>query len=245
MPDPFPAPRPTLPTCFLARHLAWPLAAAVVASVLLMRAGGDRWLADALFGLEGGHWVLREHWLTSTVIHRGGKWLSLLAGLVVLALNLAALRRPRWAPLRRPLLYLLLASALGSASVSLLKAATDVACPWDLARYGGARDDAGASALAAARVPRLACYPAGHASAGYAWVSLYFAALLWRPRWRWRGLAIGLAAGALFGAGQQLRGAHFLSHDVAALAVCWVVSLGLYCLFVRVRPGRLPPQVQA
>ena len=229
-----------LPRGFLALHLAMPLVIVLFASVVLMHAGGDQWLADALYRLEGGHWALREHWLTSGVIHRGGKWTSALAAVAVLGLYLHALRHPAWASLQRPLLYLLLAIALGSGAVSLLKAATGVDCPWDLLRYGGTRVPLGMSGMRTAGLPPGACFPAGHASAGYAWVALYFAALLWRPRWRWQGLATGLGAGLVFGSGQQLRGAHFLSHDLWSLAVCWFLALGLFCLFA-VPPGAVAP----
>lgn len=83
-----------------------------------------------------------------------------------------------------------------------------------------------------------ACFPAGHASAGYAWLCLYYFALLWRPSWRWAGLWIGLGAGLVFGISQQLRGAHFLSHDVATALICWLLSLGLYLIVKRVLTHR-------
>ena len=88
------------------------------------------------------------------------------------------------------------------------------------------------------------CFPAGHASAGYAWVALYFFFLATRPAWRWRGLAIGLATGAVFGISQQLRGAHFLSHDIFAMIICWGVALGsYYMLYPAVR--RAPAETGA
>ena len=223
---------PAFPRGFFATHLVLPLVLALAAGALLMRAGGDQWLADALFRLEGGRWVLREHWLTASLVHRGGKWASVLAALAMLAVLLRATRQAALHHLRRPLLYLALATLLGSGSVSLLKSATAVDCPWDLARYGGTRLPLDLLAPHPPGVPRGACFPAGHASAGYAWVALYFAALLGRPAWRWRGLLAGLGTGLLFGAAQQLRGAHFLSHDIAALAVCWTLSLAAYCMFV-------------
>ena len=47
-------------------------------------------------------------------------------------------------------------------------------------------------------------------------------------------LAIGLAAGLVFGISQQFRGAHFLSHDIWSLALCWYLSLGIhYAIFRR------------
>jgi len=83
-------------------------------------------------------------------------------------------------------------------------------------------------------MPRGVCFPAGHSSAGFAWVSLYFFALLVHPAWRWRGLAVGLVAGGVFGLAQPLRGAPFLSHDLWTLATCWAISLGLYLLVQRI-----------
>lgn len=84
-------------------------------------------------------------------------------------------------------------------------------------------------------------FPAGHASAGCAWVSLYFFALLLSPSWRWWGLALGLVAGGVFGVTQQLRGAHFLSHVLWALATCRVLALAVYLCFRRwgIGPGAL------
>ena len=129
----------------------------------------------------------------------------------------------------------MLAVALGTGVVSLLKSLTNMDCPWDLARYGGSREFIGLFATRPAVMPRGVCFPGGHSSAGFAWVSLYFVALMMRPAWRWRGLAVGLLAGGLFGVSQQLRGAHFLSHDLWTLATCWAVSLGLYLLIEPVR----------
>jgi membrane-associated PAP2 superfamily phosphatase len=40
------------------------------------------------------------------------------------------------------------------------------------------------------------------------------------------GFALGL--GGVFGLAQQLRGAHFLSHDVWTLMICWLIALALY-----------------
>jgi membrane-associated PAP2 superfamily phosphatase len=45
---------------------------------------------------------------------------------------------------------------------------------------------------------------------------------------------VGLVAGGVFGAAQQLRGAHFLSHDLWTLATCWTVSLLLFLLVRRI-----------
>lgn len=232
-----PFPR-AVPTTFLTRYLLLPWIAALLVSWALMSAGGDQWLADQLYRLEGHRWALQNAWVTTHLIHKGGKWLSAFATLLALVACFHAWRHARWRRWRWPLLYLVLAVGLGTGMVSLLKSLTHMDCPWDLTRYGGLREYVGLFATRPADMPRGICFPAGHASAGYAWVSLYFFAQLVRPAWRWRGLAVGLLAGAVFGFAQQLRGAHFLSHDLWTLVTCWTVALGLYLVALAVsRPA--------
>ncbi len=219
---------------FLRSHLWLPLLLTLAASGVLMGMGGDQWLADQFYRLEGQHWALQNAWATSQLVHKGGKWASTLGALVAILLCTHAWRSDRAAAWRWPLLYLVLAVALGTGAVSLLKSLTNMDCPWDLARYGGHREYVGLFASRAPGMPHGVCFPAGHSSAGFAWVSLYFFALLVRPAWRWRGLAVGLVAGGVFGLSQQLRGAHFLSHDLWTVATCWTLSLGLYLLAQRI-----------
>lgn len=242
-----PAPVATTLPRFLRGHLWLPLLATLAASTLLMGFGGDQWLADQLYRLEGHQWALQNAWVPSQLVHKGGKWASTLAALVVIVLCTHAWRSEQARAWRWPLLYLVLTVALGTGLVSLLKSMTNMDCPWDLARYGGLREYVGLFATRPHGMPRGVCFPAGHSSAGFAWIGLYFFARMVRPAWRWYGLAIGLLAGAAFGLAQQLRGAHFLSHDLWTLAICWLLSLVLYLLFQpllswNAGPGRVLPQ---
>lgn len=214
----------------LGPHLGVPLALFALAVGWLVLLRGDLWVADHLYAWEGHAWALRHAFATQALIHVGGRNLSLLAWLGVAALYAATWRVPRLREWRRPLLYLLVAVALGTGLVSALKHVSDMDCPWDIDRYGGLRPYFDLFTPRPHGLPRGLCFPAGHASAGYAWVALYFFFLATRPAWRWRGLGIGLAMGAVFGISQQLRGAHFLSHDIFAMMICWGAALGSYCM---------------
>ena len=60
-------------------------------------------------------------------------------------------------------------------------------------------------------------------------LSLYFAG--WaagRPRWRWRGLAIGVAAGLLFSVVRIMQGAQFASATLWSAVVDWTVCAALF-----------------
>jgi membrane-associated PAP2 superfamily phosphatase len=69
------------------------------------------------------------------------------------------------------------------------------------------------------------CFPSGHASSGYALVATYFFCRCMAPRLRRYAFGTAMALGLAFGIAQQLRGAHYLSHDVWALAICWFVAV--------------------
>src|SRR3546814_397850 len=112
----------------------------------------------------------------------GGKRLSVLAWLGVVACAAVAWCKPAWQSWRRPLLYLALAVLLSTSVVAWMKSWTHVDCPWDLVGFGGTRSYHDLLAALPAHVPHGHCFPAGHASAGYAWVALFFFFGRTRPR---------------------------------------------------------------
>lgn len=200
---------------------------------------GDEWFADRLYAWQGHHWALRFNFITEQLIHKLGRDLSTAAWLGVLVAWIVARTRPSLSRWRRPLAYLALSTLLATVLVVWVKSWSNMDCPWDLLRYGGERPFVGLFGLRPIGLSRGVCFPAGHASAGYAWMALYFFSLNTRPQWRWLGLSAGIALGALFGISQQLRGAHFLSHDLWTAAICWLTALGVYAWGWR-EPGVVP-----
>ncbi len=223
------------------QHLWLPLIAFVAASFVLMILHGDQWLADRLYALQGNAWALRSAHVTKDLVHEMGRQLSRDAWIAMALVTLVSLSMPRLRQWRRPLLYLLVATMLSAGMVSLLKHVTHVDCPWDLLRYGGTREYYGLFMHRPAGSGHALCFPAGHASAGYSWIALYFFFLATRPALRWWGLGFALGLGLVFGIAQQLRGAHFLSHDVWALMICWLIALVMYRLILVRRPRSLAP----
>lgn len=216
-------------------HLWLPLLAAALLSFWLFGFDGDLWLADRLYALEGRQWAWKNTWLAAHLLHDGSKRLSALLWSCALAgWLLAAFAKPHWQAWRWPLAYLLLAVLFSTSAVALMKVHTNMDCPWDLLRYGGTRAYHGLFAHYGG--PKGRCFPAGNASAGYAWLALYFFFLAAQPRLRWLGLGIGVAFGLVLGINQQFRGAHFLAHDVWTAAICWLISLGLYAWMLRGKP---------
>jgi membrane-associated PAP2 superfamily phosphatase len=123
--------------------------------------------------------------------------------------------------------------ALVPAVIGVMKARSDIYCPWDLQRYGGEQPyHHFFDSLPPPGEPDCGnCFPAGHASGGFALMALGF--LFERRRAQWTGFAIGFTVGWTMGIYQLLKGAHFLSHTITTMLIaaliiqviaCWVAA---------------------
>ncbi|WP_238531980.1 phosphatase PAP2 family protein [Achromobacter arsenitoxydans] len=186
----------------------------------------------------------------------GSRWLELLGHRVVLALPIgvglaaagvaaASYRIPAWRPWRGAALAVAATCLTGQLLINQLKHHTTLPRPYDLDTLGGytpyplhwwtwGRARAGGA------------LPSGHAGAGYAMLSLYFAGwALGRPAWRWGGLAVGVAAGLGFSVVRILQGAHFLSQTLWSAALMWLLAAVFFYPVIAGRtaagPARVPP----
>ncbi len=217
------------------RYVGYPSILFAIALLLLYATNADLLLADAIYAFGDKGWVFRNAWLTNALIHDGGRTLvGVIAVALLTAIVLSLFHRPlaRW---RASLMFAFCAAFLGAALVNMLKEVTQVDCPWDLARYGGTNIYVPLFGERIATQEPGRCFPAGHASAGYCWLGLFFVARRMAPRWQLPAALVPLTLGLVFGVAQQWRGAHFLSHDLWSLYVCWLSSALLYLLTFRKR----------
>lgn len=169
-----------------------------------------------------GGFVLRDHWLLAGVLHDGARkaaWLAALWLLLGLWWPTGVLRRLA----RRRRLQWLASTALALLLISTLKYWSGSSCPWDLVEFGGAAEYVSHWTRGADGGPGR-CFPAGHASAGFAFAGGYFALRASSRAAAFRWLAMSLAAGAVLGVAQQLRGAHFMSHTLWTAWLCWAIA---------------------
>jgi membrane-associated PAP2 superfamily phosphatase len=111
--------------------------------------------------------------------------------------------------------------------VSGLKAVTNVACPAQLTLFGGSTPHVSLfSHYPEGQRPanQQRCFPAGHASGGFAVLSLL---LLFKSRRHQRQIiVIGLLLGWVMGLYKMLIGDHFLSHTLTSMLIAWC-SIGV------------------
>lgn len=216
--------------------LKWSLVA-LVAIAAWDLSGLDLALARWVGSVHG--FPLREHWLFSSVLHGGARrlsWVIALAICIGVWWPAGVLRRLSTS--RRAQLAVTTLAAAGA--VSLVKSFSMTSCPWDLEIFGGfARHVSHWAAIADGGSGH--CFPAGHASAGFALMGGYFAFADQAPALARRWLMASLAAGMVLGLAQQARGAHFMSHTFWTGFACWCVALGIHAVMQlwRARAGGL------
>ncbi|MDB5945323.1 MAG: (acid phosphatase) superfamily protein-like protein [Ramlibacter sp.] len=181
---------------------------------------------------DGHHFPLQDHWLLTRVLHEGVLPVAwLLVGWITIGV---------WFPTfalkgleRRKRLGWALSTWLPLVVVNLMKITSKTSCPWDLTEFGGA----------ALRVSHWAwglsdggpghCFPAGHATAGFAFIAGYFAWHRTRPALARGWLLGGLVAGSVLGLSQQLRGAHYVSHTLWTAWLCWSIPCAIEAVSTR------------
>ncbi|MCG9695705.1 phosphatase PAP2 family protein [Shewanella sp. Isolate11] len=224
------------PPDYVRNHVVLPALAFIICIFIIEWFHIDVHLSQWLFHLEGGvdHWPLRQYWLTENVFHVGGRFFIILLGVIIIGFIIASFKQPKLKPYRKGLIFLLLSIATSLILVRLGKTFIHIDCPWDLKMFGGKAEYFSLFSEQPTTPSTGQCFPAGHSSSGYAWVALYFLALAYKREYRWMGLAFGITLGLAFGIAQQLRGAHFLSHDVWSLTLSWFSAASLhYFMFFR------------
>jgi membrane-associated PAP2 superfamily phosphatase len=197
--------------------------------------GLDLALIQAVGTSSGFAW--RDAWWTSRVLHDGGR----LLGWLVLAGLILNIWRPWWTgPGRRERVTWVLITLVCLLLVPTLKRVSATSCPWDLQVFGGVAAYVSHWQFGVADGGPGHCFPSGHAVAAFAFISGWFALRSHAPqaaRW-W--LAGVLALGALFGAAQMVRGAHYASHTLWSAWICWTACAVLNALFNRPQSAPVP-----
>ena len=193
------------------------------------------------FDLTMAHWfgsargfALESNWLWRDVLHddiRLWPWAFELALLLAIFWPFGSLK---YLPtIRRAQLALTTFAAL--LVVSLIKLYSRSSCPWDLQQFGGIASYVSHWAWGVRDGGTGRCFPAGHASAGFAFIGGFFAFRHGLPKTAWRWFAGAMLVGALLGLAQQIRGAHYMSHTLWTAWLCWTVAAAIDAVVSRVK----------
>jgi membrane-associated PAP2 superfamily phosphatase len=224
-------------------RLLWPAVLALAGVLALFEFTElDLHLQDRFYDGGARRWVVdAENPLGRLLFYNGPKALIIPTAIAMLVLALGPARwRDRLRFARRDLWVAVLTLVTVPALAGLGKNYSNIFCPSEIRRYGGdvpyvklcepyPQDD---------RPERRGhCFPAGHASGGFALLGL-----LWLRRtrtWKFGALALGLGLGWWMGGYQMLKGAHYLSHTIVTMLLAWIAVLA-WRRAVRPAPDELP-----
>jgi len=218
---------PQLGACFWQRHVFWIPAGLAIAAMLAQNSPFDHWLSQFFFDSRLGRFPAHDWAWLELIGHHIAKNALTLVWLAGLLLVIAVSWRPDWFPYWQVRRHWLLAAVFGMAAgpllVTLLKELNAYHCPWDLYEFGGGAAYSSDWFVPASQVGH--CFPGGHAASGFSLIALYFlTCTLHETRWRRRVLFISLLIGSSFSLVRLAQGAHFISHNLWAAALCWCLS---------------------
>ena len=211
----------------------WSFLSLLLSALLLLalhqHGGVDMALARYYFDPVTTSFPLKHHWVTDQLMHVYLKWVLVLFGFFWIGLALITLLAPNalgWSALTIfRIRFVAVAAVFIPLTISTLKQFSPVHCPWNLALFGGQFPHIPLLQSFVSDLPAGHCAPAGHAASGLWLASL---AVFWLPNspsLARRALFAGVSVGLVLGWGQEMRGAHFLSHTL------WSVWLTLFLLF--------------
>lgn len=123
---------------------------------------------------------------------------------------------------KKGLIIVLLSAIIIPVTVGALKATTNMPCPKNIEFFGGNYPDVkllDSYPIEFMQNKKIKCWPAGHASGGFALLSLFF--LFKKRRNQIYALSFALTVGWSMGTYKMLIGDHFLSHTIITMLIAW------------------------
>lgn len=190
----------------------------------------DVYLQEFLYHRTLKLWILQDpHPVYRAIFYNGIKIPLYIIGLMTITASIISFKKNKWIEYRKGFLVVSLTLILLPSLIAFVgKKVTNVQCPDDTNLFSGT-------------IPYVKlfdsypknpdspdgkwfpghCFPAGHASGGFALISLY--CLFKKRKNKILGLALGITMGSIMGGYQMLRGAHFISHNLVTMLLAFII----------------------
>jgi len=178
----------------------------------------DERVQDLFFNFHTHLWMLdRNEKPLKFIFYTGIKKLLIFIGVCFLI----AFFIPRFKEYKKGILIVVLSAIIVPVSIGFFKKITNMPCPKNIIRYGGVYPKTAVWQKYPKNFnkPKTRCWPAGHASGGFALMSLFF--LFRRKRNKYIALIIGVLVGWAMGLYKMFIGDHFLSHTILTMEIAW------------------------
>lgn len=197
----------------------------IMAMIIFEYTNIDIRVQDHFFNFDTGTWMIDNHnELLRSIFYNGSKKFIVAMGILSVLCLIFSSQKKYLRSKRKELLIFVLALIIVPFLIARAKQVTNMYCPEQIQRYDGVYP----YVKLFEHYPegfhtkhRGKCYPAGHASGGFAMMALFFVCN--KRSYKLAGLATGLVMGWIMGLYQMLRGAHYLSHTVVTMLLAWII----------------------
>ncbi len=200
----------------------------LVATILFFQyTNVDIVLQNYFYNFDTHKWLIdRNEPILKFIFYNGIKKLLIIFGISIL-FSLIFFRKKRIIQkYKKGLILVVFAAILIPTIVGALKATTNTPCPKNIEHFGGVYPDIkvlDSYPKTFKQKGKIKCWPAGHASGGFALFSLFF--LFKTEKNRKRALAIAMIVGWSMSFYKMFIGDHFLSHSIITMEIAWLVVL--------------------
>jgi membrane-associated PAP2 superfamily phosphatase len=201
----------------------------------------DHTVGDLFFDFNTHQWLIdRNNSVLALIFYYGPKKTLILVAIMILMTLLFFRKKAIVQTYKKGLLIVLLSGIFVPAVTIGLKTISNTPCPKNIEHYGGNYPnikvfDSYPSDFK--QECKIRCWPAGHASGGFALLSLFF--LFKSAANRKRALLFALSLGWTMGMYKMLIGDHFLSHTIITMLLAWIIILIIYLLVERDHTARM------
>jgi len=184
-------------------------------------------LQNLLYNTQTHQWFLDKHAEPyHFIFYSGIKKLLILIAVILLMVLVFFKKHPRVKPYTKGLFIILLSAIFVPLITGGLKKYSNMPCPKNEIHYGGKYPHT--AVWEQYEVPyntfkNIRCWPAGHASGGFALMSLFF--LFRRRRNKILALSTALITGWSMGTYKMFIGDHFFSHTFITMLLAWLIIL--------------------
>lgn len=210
------------------QHIVFTFILLVLAIIFFGITDIDTIFQDKFYNFQLHNWILdRNLEPFKFIFYDGIKKLLILIAVILLIALIFFSKKQLIKDYKKGIYVVLFSAILVPVSVGALKAKTNMPCPKNIVRYEGIYPDTKVwenYPIDFIQEKKIKCWPAGHASGGFALFSLFF--LFKNKKAKKIGIYITILIGWSMGLYKMFIGDHFLSHTVITMILSWfIVSL--------------------
>jgi membrane-associated PAP2 superfamily phosphatase len=189
--------------------------------------GTDVWVESHFYNPQTHQWIVdTNNGVLKFIFYDGIKRLLIIIAVLFLFGLIIGWKKGWMRGYRRGFIIVILSSIIVPVAVGSLKAVTNMPCPKNVETFGGAYPHTCVwekYTSKACHLEKQKCWPAGHASGGFALLSLVF--LFHSHRNKILSAIGAMVIGWSMGSYKMLIGDHFLSHTVITMILAWLLVL--------------------